>query len=111
MSPPRSVQKTYTEGDIQLTISNLSLKQFLSVRRATATYNVPRTTIRRRRARQRSRRDCKPNSKRLTKLEEEVIVERILEQSLQGVPPLKAIVRDIANRLLRERSREAVSKN
>jgi hypothetical protein len=40
-----------------------------------------------------------------------VIVERILKQSLQGVPPLKAIVRDMANRLLRERGREAIGKN
>ena len=73
------------------------------MRLAEKVYKVPQTTIRRRRDGTRPRRDCEPNSKRLTKLEEEVIIQRILNKSLRSVPPLKAHVRDIANRLLRER--------
>jgi hypothetical protein len=49
--------------------------------------------------------------KRLTILEEEAIIQRILKESLRRIPPLKAHVRDIANRLLRERSGKPIGKN
>jgi hypothetical protein len=111
MSQQRNVQKTYTEGDIHIAISDIASKQIQSVRRAAAVYRVPRSTLQDRRARTRPRRDCEPNTKRLTELEEEVIVERILNQSLRGVPLLKANVRDMADRLLRERGRKPTGKN
>jgi hypothetical protein len=111
MSQQRNAQLGYTEEDIILASSNITSNQALSVKRAASIYNVPRTTVRRRCAGQRSRRDCEPNSKRLTKLEEEVIVQRILDESLRGVPPSKAHVRDMADRLLRERGGEPVGKN
>jgi hypothetical protein len=111
MSQQRNVQPAYTERDIILAVSDIKLNQNLSVKRAAAIYNVPRTTVRRRRAGQRSRRECEPNSKRLTKLEEEVIVQRILDESLRGVPPSKAHVRDMADRLLRERGGKPTGKN
>jgi hypothetical protein len=38
-------------------------------------------------------------------------MQRILKKSKRGVPSLKANVRDIANKLLRERSRKPVGKN
>ncbi|USP74643.1 hypothetical protein yc1106_01917 [Curvularia clavata] len=41
----------------------------------TLVYNVAETTLRRRRAGKLARRDCQPNSKKLTKLEEEVIIK------------------------------------
>jgi hypothetical protein len=111
MSQQRNVQQAYSEGDIVLAISDIILKQIQSTKRAAAIYNVPRTTVRRRRAGQRSQRDCEPNSKRLTELEEEVIIQRILDESLRGVPPSKANVRDMADRLLRERGGKPTSKN
>jgi hypothetical protein len=49
--------------------------------------------------------------KRLTKLEEEVILDCVLDLSLHRVPPTKALVRDIADRLLRERGGKPVSKH
>jgi hypothetical protein len=111
MSQQHNVQKAYTEGDIFIAISNILSKQIKSERRAAAVYNVPRSTIQNRRARIRPQRDCEPKSKRLTKLEEEVVIQRILDDSLQGVPPSKANVRDIADRLLRERDGKPTSKN
>ena len=69
----------YNEADIYLAISAINQKQIQSVSRAVQTYNVPRTTLRDRRAGKPARRDCQPNSKKLTKLEEEVIVEYILD--------------------------------
>jgi len=47
----------------------------------------------------------------LTKLEEEVIVKRILDESLRGLPPSKAYVGDMADKLLRERGGKPVGKN
>jgi hypothetical protein len=47
----------------------------------------------------------------MTKLEEEVILQRILDENLRRVPPSKLHVRDIANRLLRDRGGKPVSKN
>ena len=47
----------------------------------------------------------------MTKLEEEAIIEYILEQSLRGIPPLKLDVREMANRLLRDRGAKPVGKH
>jgi hypothetical protein len=74
------MQQTYTEGAVQLAIQALDKKQIESEKRAAAIYSVPRSTIQRRRAGTQSRRDCQPNSKKLTKLEEEVVVGHVLEQ-------------------------------
>jgi len=111
MQQQRQPLQAHTECDIQLTISDYTSNQFQSLRRAAAVYSVPRTTVRDRRAGRRSRRDCEPNSKRLTKLEEEAIVERILEQDLRGISPSKLLVQDMADRLLRARDAEPVGKN
>src|SRR4051794_40345406 len=68
-------QRPYTKANVQLVISNLQIEQIKSVRLAKKVYKVPQTTIRRRLDRTHSQRDCEPKSKRLTKLEEEAIVE------------------------------------
>jgi hypothetical protein len=111
MSQQPQPLKPYTEADVQLALLDIKCDQITSLRRAEAVYSVPRRTIQRRRGGQHSRRDCEPNSKVLTKLEEEVIVQRILEENLRGVPPSKLHVRDMADRLLRDRGGEPVGKN
>ena len=72
---------------------------------------MPRKTLSDRRAGKRSRRDCEANLRRLDKLEEEAIVERILEESARGFAPTKADVRGMANKLLHERASNPVGKN
>ena len=47
----------------------------------------------------------------MTKLEEEAIVQKVLEQSSRGIAPLKACVRDMADKLLGERGEKPVGKN
>ena len=111
MSQQPQPLKAYTEANVQLALFDVKRNQILSLRRAEAVYKVPKTTIRRRRDGKPSRRDCEPNSKSLTKLEEEVIIQRILEESLRGIPPSKLHVRDMADRLLRERGRKPIGKN
>jgi len=88
------------EADIQLSISSLDKNQIHSVRAAARTYNAPRTTLRDRRAGKPARRDCQPNSKKLTQLEEEVIISHILDLDLRGFAPTYAAVRDMADKLL-----------
>jgi hypothetical protein len=97
MSQQRKLSKTYTEGDIQLAIQDIDSEQIQSVKRAAAIYKVPRTSVRHRRDGKRPRRDCEPNSKRMTKLEEKAIEEGILEYSARGLPVTRAEVRDMAD--------------
>ena len=88
------------EANIQLSISSLNKNQIRSVRATAQTYNAPRTTLRDRRAGRPARRDCQPNSKKLSQLEEEVIVSCILDLDQRGFAPTYAAIRDIANKLL-----------
>ena len=111
MLQQRNAQHTYTEGDIFLAISDITSQQIQSERRAAVVHLVPRTTVQDRRAGRPPRRDCEPNSKRLTKLEEEAIVRRVLDETLRGVPVSKADVRDMADKLLGDRNGKPVGKN
>ena len=61
------------------------------------------STLRNRRAGKPARRDCQPNSRKLTQLEEKVIVSYILDLDGCGFTPTYAAVRSIANKLLAAR--------
>ncbi|KAF7571217.1 hypothetical protein PtrM4_112190 [Pyrenophora tritici-repentis] len=111
MTQQRTSQTLYSELDLQIALFDIQSKRVKSQRRAASIYNVPRTTLQDRRAGKRSRRDCEANSKRLTKLEEEAIVGRILEESTRGFAPTKADVRAMADKLLHEREGNPVGKN
>jgi hypothetical protein len=111
MSQQRKTQLSYTEADLQLALFDIRSQRVQSIRQAAAIYNVPEQTLRHRRAGKRFRRDCEANSKRLTKLEEETIVRRVLKESDRGFAPTKADVRDMADRLLQERGSKPVGKN
>lgn len=104
-------KNTYTEADIQLALSDLQNQRIQSVKQAARIYNIPKSTLYDRRAGKRMRRDCEANSKRLTKLEEEAIVQQVLDQSERGLAPSKAYVRDMADKLLRARGGNPVGKN
>ena len=111
MPQPQQAPALYTEADVQLAISDISRNQIQSIRRTEKVYKVPERTIWRRRDGTRSRRDCEPNAKRLTKLEEEAVILRIIEESDRRLPSSKADVREMADKLLRERSAKPVGKN
>jgi hypothetical protein len=96
-------QSSYQEADLILAISSIEKKQFESTSRAASIYNVPRSTLRDRRAGKPQQRDCPPNSKKLTELEEEVIIRYILDLDLRGFSPTYAAVRDMADKLLAAR--------
>ena len=103
MAPPTQAQAACYEANIHLAISALQQNQFQSEAVAAQTFNVSRDTLHRRRAGKPARRDCQPNSKKLTQLEEEVIVNYILDLDTRGFSPTYAAVRDMANKLLAAR--------
>ena len=104
MSQQRNAQLIQNEGRISLAILAINRNQIQSVRRAVTTYSIPRTTLRRRRTGTTARRDCEANLKKLTKLEESVIIEHILDLDSRGFAPSLSAVRDIANKLFAERA-------
>jgi hypothetical protein len=111
MPPQRNAQRSYTENILQLAIQATIEDRDESERRVITAFSVPRTTVRRRRQGACSRQDREPNSKKLSKLEEEALVRRILDLNQQGIGITRAIVQDIANNLLTKRSRKPISKH
>jgi hypothetical protein len=83
MAQRNTTQIVSNEADVQLAISSINSRQFKAARTAAAIYIVAETTLRRRRAGKSARRDCQPNSKKLTQVEEEVIVKYILDLDLR----------------------------
>ena len=79
MQQPIDVQLAYKEGQLLLAKHAVDQGQIQARKRAAAVYVVPETTLRRRLSGIPSRRDCTPNSKKLTDLEELVIVQHILD--------------------------------
>ena len=111
MPQPTTTQLPYTEANIFLAISAINQDQISSVRRAAATFNCSESTVRRRRAGIAARRDCQPNSKKLTELEEEVITRHVLDLDARGFAPTLSAVRDMANKLLAERGASEVGRD
>ena len=74
--------------------------QFKSVYYTAKTYDVVETTLRRQRAGIPSWHDCIPNMKKLTELEEKVIIQHSLELDSRGFSSQLDIIRDMANKLL-----------
>jgi hypothetical protein len=91
------------EADISLALSSLNASQIESTRRAATIFSVPKSTLIDRRAGKPARRDCQPNSEKLTQREEQVIVSYILDLDQRGFAPTYAAVRDMANKLLAAR--------
>src|SRR5579862_7674904 len=93
-------QLTQSEGRIALVISAIDCNQFKSVYYTAKTYDVVETTLRRQRAGIPSRRDCIPNMKKLTELEEKVIIQHSLELDSREFFPQLGVIKDMANKLL-----------
>jgi hypothetical protein len=91
------------EDQIILALQALEKDPKLSLRAAAEIYAVHHTKLSRRRRGQQSRRDIPANSRKLTDLEESVIVQYILDLDAKGFPPRLSGVEDMANRLLAER--------
>ena len=98
------------EARILLALQALQNNPKLSIRRAAAIYEVHYRTLHRRQKGIQSRRETIPNSRRLSDLEEQIIIQFILELHARGFPPRLRGVEEMANRLLADRDASPVGK-
>lgn len=97
------MSKQTKESRIILAIEAIRSSKNLSRRRASIIYDVPESTLRDRMNGRPSQRESTPKSRKLTNLEESVIIQYILDLDSKGFPPRLSGVEDMANRLLAER--------
>jgi hypothetical protein len=100
--PPDMSDPNY-EARMLLALQALQNDLKLSVRRAADIYKVNHMTLRRRQNGIQSRRDSIPKSRRLSNLEEEILLHFILNLDLRGFPPRLRNVKDMADQLLADR--------
>jgi hypothetical protein len=91
------------EADIISAIQAIKNNPQLSVRRVAADYNVPRSTLQTRLNGVPFRRDTIANSRTMTELEEQTIVEYVLDLDSRGFSPATAHIEDMANNLRKSR--------
>ena len=103
MAPSRRTLSSYNKANILLASFTINNQQLESSRHATLVYNVPKSILNDRRAGKLAQSDYQPNSKKLTQLEEKVIVDYILDLYLREFAPRYAAIRDMADQLLAAR--------
>ena len=108
--PQNAMGSPSKEARLLLALEALQNDKKLKIFTAAKLYNVPVTTLRRRRAGNPARRDTTPNSRRLTDSEEKAIVQYVLELDTRSFPPRLCGVEDMANQLLRVRDAPPVGK-
>jgi len=101
---------TSNEAKIILALQALEKDEKLSVRAVAKIYGVARKTLGRRRAGKPARRDSPANSRNLTDLEEQTIVQYVVELYTRAFPPRLGGVEDMANQLLYARDAPPVGK-
>lgn len=87
-----SISSTNQEGRILFTISAIKKQQIRNVREAARVYSVPRTTLQRQLNGYSSRTELRANSHKLTKNEEESLIQWILSLNRCGASPRPVIV-------------------
>jgi hypothetical protein len=103
MSQQPDLELLPREDRIILAIQAMKSDVSMSQRRAAAVYNVPESTLRTRRAKTTSQHNSHPNPSRLTRPEEETVMQYIKKLNAQGFAPTLSYVREIANQLLAAR--------
>ena len=99
------------EARVILALEAVKRDKKLSFRAVAKLYDIPLTTLLYRHASRPIRHDTSPNSRKLTKSEEEAIVQYILELYTRSFPPRLRDVEDMANQLLRVRDVSPVGVN
>jgi hypothetical protein len=88
------------EGRILLAIQAFKNRDIGSVALAARTFNIPRTTLRRRIYGIQNRATSRANCSKLTETEEQSLEKWILSMDLRGAAPRPSIVREMADLLL-----------
>ncbi|KAM5527127.1 transposase [Fusarium oxysporum f. sp. phaseoli] len=98
------------EARTLLALQALQNNPKLSIRRAATIYEISEPRLRRRRNGIQSRYDSIPNSRRLSDLEEQIIVQFVLDLDSRGFPSRLRFVEEMANSLLADRNASPVGK-
>ena len=98
------------EAQILLALQAYQADPKLSLRRAAKIYEVNFSTLYRRNSGMQARSDWVPKSRKLSDLEEQIIVQYILDLDLRGFPSRHRDVEEMANRLLADRNASPVGK-
>jgi hypothetical protein len=101
----------FLENRVLLAINAIRSTPRLSIRRAVGIYSVPKSTIADRINGKIAKSDSYNARSNLTKIEEEVIVQYVLNRDLRGFSPRITDIGDIANLLLRKRGTRHIGKN
>jgi hypothetical protein len=80
----------------------------LSVRKASTLYEIPESSLRDRRTGKQSRCQIAANLRKLTDLEEKVLLERVLDLDVRGFQPRLSDIREMADRLREARDASRV---
>jgi hypothetical protein len=108
MSQQPDLELLPREDRIILAIQAIKCNKELSQRRAATIYNVPESTLRTQRAKTTSRRDSYPNSSKLLRSKEEVLVQCIRKLNARGFAPTLSYIQEMANQLLAARGSNQV---
>lgn len=91
------------EGRVLLAIEAIQTKRITSIREAARHYSVPRNTLHRRLAGSTNRSETRANNHKLSKIEEQSLVQWVVSMDTRGAPPRHSHVEVMANLLLTER--------
>ena len=100
MATPQQQEALYRQGRVDLATQAYKQGQFQSLRRATDTYDAPRTTARRRITGIAPRRGTPALNRLLTPAQEESLKQWILSMDQRGMPPTIISVRQMAGILV-----------
>ncbi|KAG6997197.1 hypothetical protein FocnCong_v015293 [Fusarium oxysporum f. sp. conglutinans] len=99
------------EARILLALQALQNNPKLSLRRAATIYEIGFGTLRNRKMGMQSRCDWIPKSRKLSNLEEQIIVQFLLDLNSRGFPTRLRFVEEMANSLLADRDASPVGKH
>jgi hypothetical protein len=108
MSPPKRVHISPNEGSILLTLSAFTSGQCASISAVAKIYDVSKTTLVRRLHGGTLREQFTPPNRRMTVIEEGVLVRDILKPDAQGLSPALSIIREMADTICRARNARPV---
>jgi hypothetical protein len=102
--PPNRVRSSpdsiHQEGHLLLAIQAIKSKEISTIRQAADQFQVPRSTLTRRLRGTTNRAETRPNSYKLTEIEENSLLQWILSTDDRGGAPRPSTVREMANLLL-----------
>ena len=111
MAPPNHVKISPNEGSILLAMSAFTSSQCASISAAAKTYNVSKTILFQRIQGKASREDFTLANRRITVIEEEIIVRDILKLDAQGLLPTISLVRAMADTIYKARNISPIGVN